>query len=190
MILLAIPAFISRKGLESLFREHCLQNKIHSLGKIDELNEFLKNQEPSLVYVHSSLVGDIHPSYIRKEGLKLVRVIDQKPELLTEDSFQTDILYLDDDEAHIIKNIKRNLALREKMSDAITEESELSDREKDVLREIALGKTNKEIADNLFISAHTAITHRKNITKKLGIKTVSGLTVYAILNKLIQMEEM
>ena len=50
-------------------------------------------------------------------------------------------------------------------------------------------KTNKEIADNLFISAHTVITHRKNITRKLGIKTVSGLTVYAILNKIIQMEE-
>lgn len=190
MILLAIPAFVARKGLESLFKEHCFQNKIHSLGHIDELNEFLKHHEPSLVYVHSSYANDIHPSYMQKEDFRLVRIIDQKPELLTDDSFQTDILYLDDDEAQIIKNIKRNIALTEKVNNALSGESELSEREKDVLREIALGKTNKEIADNLFISAHTAITHRKNITKKLGIKTVSGLTVYAILNKLIQMEEM
>jgi DNA-binding CsgD family transcriptional regulator len=42
----------------------------------------------------------------------------------------------------------------------------------------------------LFISSHTVMTHRKNITRKLGIKTISGLTVYAILNKLINVEEL
>lgn len=190
MILIAIPNFLIRKGLESLFKENCLQNKVHSLGSSDELNEFLKHHEPRLVYVHSSLVNSIHPSYTQKNGIRMVRIIDQRPEALAEDSFQTDILYLDDEEAHMIKNIKRNVALTEKNNEVENEESGLSEREKDVLREIALGKTNKEIADNLFISAHTAITHRKNITRKLGIKTVSGLTVYAILNKLIQMEEM
>lgn len=62
---------------------------------------------------------------------------------------------------------------------------ELSLREIDVLKLVAVGKQNKDIADQLFISMHTVITHRKNITRKLGIKTVSGLTVYAILNGLI-----
>jgi len=61
----------------------------------------------------------------------------------------------------------------------------LTEREIDVLRQIALGKTNKEIADELCISIHTVISHRKNITEKLGIKSISGLTVYAILNNLI-----
>jgi len=63
--------------------------------------------------------------------------------------------------------------------------SELTVREKDVLKLVALGHSNKEIADQLFISIHTVISHRKNITEKLGIKSISGLTVYAILNKLI-----
>jgi len=62
---------------------------------------------------------------------------------------------------------------------------ELTDRETEVVKLVALGKTNKEIADELSISFHTVISHRKNITEKLGIKTISGLTVYAILNKLI-----
>lgn len=61
--------------------------------------------------------------------------------------------------------------------------------EKNILKHIALGLTNKEIADKLFISIHTVVTHRKNITQKLGIKSVSGLTVYAILNNLIEMDE-
>ena len=66
---------------------------------------------------------------------------------------------------------------------------ELSEREKEVVKQIALGRTNKEIADLLFISTHTVITHRKNITGKLGIKTVSGITVYAILNNIIEIDE-
>ncbi len=65
----------------------------------------------------------------------------------------------------------------------------LSDRETDVLKAVATGSSNKEIADQLFISINTVITHRKNITRKLGIKTISGLTVYALLNHLIQAEE-
>lgn len=61
----------------------------------------------------------------------------------------------------------------------------LSAREKDVLRLVATGLSNKEIADKLFISIHTVVTHRKNITDKLGIKSISGLTVYAIINGII-----
>ncbi|CAK7074035.1 response regulator transcription factor [Parabacteroides sp. APC149_11_2_Y6] len=62
---------------------------------------------------------------------------------------------------------------------------ELSSRETDVLQLIVKGITNKEIADKLNISLNTVLTHRKNITAKLGIKTVSGLTFYAIMNGII-----
>ncbi len=58
----------------------------------------------------------------------------------------------------------------------------LTDREIQVLRQIASGAINKEIADRLSISFNTVLTHRKNITAKTGIKTVSGLTFYAIIN--------
>ncbi|MDR1416133.1 MAG: helix-turn-helix transcriptional regulator [Prevotellaceae bacterium] len=63
--------------------------------------------------------------------------------------------------------------------------NELSEREREVLAKVAQGAINKEIADSLNISLNTVITHRKNITAKLGIKTISGLTVYAILNGII-----
>lgn len=66
---------------------------------------------------------------------------------------------------------------------------QLSKREIDVLKTVAKGYSNKEIADRLFISTNTVITHRKNITDKLGIKTIAGLTVYAIMNNLINPED-
>lgn len=61
----------------------------------------------------------------------------------------------------------------------------LSSREIEVLKLVAMGHINKHIADVLSISLHTVISHRKNITGKLGIKTVSGLTMYAVLNGLV-----
>ena len=70
-----------------------------------------------------------------------------------------------------------------------SESDELTSRERLILKHVALGKTNKEIASSLFISIHTVISHRKNITRKLDIKSVSGLTVYAILNGIIKMED-
>ena len=67
---------------------------------------------------------------------------------------------------------------------------ELSKRETDVLVAVAKGMMNKEIADQMNISIHTVISHRKNITRKTGIKSVSGLTVYALLNNLIDESEL
>lgn len=67
---------------------------------------------------------------------------------------------------------------------------ELSKRETDVLVAVAKGMMNKEIADQMNISIHTVISHRKNITRKTGIKSVSGLTVYALLNNLIKEDEL
>jgi DNA-binding NarL/FixJ family response regulator len=71
-----------------------------------------------------------------------------------------------------------------------TEISEqLTDRELDVLIQLVSGLSNKEIADKLNISIHTVISHRKNITQKTGIKSQSGLTIFAISNKIISLQD-
>ena len=75
---------------------------------------------------------------------------------------------------------KRNNSTK-KNADAL-----LSTRELDTLKLIALDLPNQEIADKLFISIHTVITHRKNITAKLDIKSASGLTIYAIMEGYIE----
>jgi len=68
-------------------------------------------------------------------------------------------------------------------------DTELTKREIEVLQMVTKGHSNKEIADRLFVSTHTVISHRKNISEKTGIKSASGLTMYAILKKIIDMNE-
>ena len=77
--------------------------------------------------------------------------------------------------------------LEQQMTPPREESEELSAREKEILVCVAKGMQNKEIADTCNISVYTVITHRKNITRKTGIKTVAGLTVYALLNNLIDL---
>ncbi len=68
-------------------------------------------------------------------------------------------------------------------------ETSLSQREKEIVGCIVKGMTNKEIAEKLFISVHTVITHRRNITRKLQIHSAAGLTIYAIVNKLVELSD-
>ena len=65
----------------------------------------------------------------------------------------------------------------------------LTPRETQVLRGIVLGQLNKEIADSLGVSTATIISHRKNITEKLHQKSVSGLTIYAVMHGIVRAEE-
>jgi DNA-binding CsgD family transcriptional regulator len=75
--------------------------------------------------------------------------------------------------------------VKEEKECTVCQKQLLTNRETEVLRLVTQGLMNKEIADKLGISLHTVISHRKNLTEKLGIKTVSGLTVYAMMHKLI-----
>ena len=72
----------------------------------------------------------------------------------------------------------------------LQENETLSERERDVLIQIVKGLSNKEIADVLCISVHTVITHRKNITRKLNIHSTAGLTIYAIVNQLVDLNSL
>ncbi len=86
----------------------------------------------------------------------------------------------------LIQVVRKSAA---KQKNIVPVNGDLTLREKDVIRLIATGLANKEIADRLNISIHTVISHRKNITEKLNIKSISGLTVYAIMNSLIDIKD-
>ena len=63
---------------------------------------------------------------------------------------------------------------------------QISEREKEIIVCLVQGMSNKEVAAKLFISVNTVITHRRNITRKLQIHSLAGLTIYAIANNLIE----
>jgi len=94
-----------------------------------------------------------------------------------------EIISIDDTRDTILKKIQKHI----KSTDDRNSNS-LSDREIDVLKEIVRGRSNKEIADVLNISIHTVMSHRKNIMQKTGIKSQAGLTVYALTNNILNVE--
>lgn len=73
---------------------------------------------------------------------------------------------------------------------ADVEREMLSDREKEIVGCIVRGMTNKEVAEKLYISINTVLTHRKNISRKLKIHSVAGLTIYAIAGGLVNLEDL
>ena len=73
------------------------------------------------------------------------------------------------------------------MGDALTKSG---DREREIVHCVVCGMSNKQIAEQLFISLNTVLTHRKNIARKLNIHSVAGLTIYAIVNKIVNIDEL
>ena len=83
------------------------------------------------------------------------------------------------------RRLEETMASKEEKSSA----DDLSQREKEIITCVVKGMSNKEIAESLYISIHTVITHRRNIARKLQIHSPTLLTVYAIVNKLVDISE-
>lgn len=99
-----------------------------------------------------------------------------------------DSIELNDSSEKIIQTLERGIESKNPRT-IMNDIEELSERERDILVAVAKGMLNKEIADHFNISIHTVIAHRKNISRKTAIRSVSGLVVYALLNNLITESE-
>ena len=144
---------------------------------------------PDIVIINPSLIdvkkrSEIEELTQRLPGAALAALVYQyiEPDVLR--YFRTTIDISDSREKVTVK-LRQLLETNEQAP----ESTELSEREKEILVAVAKGLTNKSIAEQYHLSIHTVITHRKNLTRKTGIKSVSGLTVYAILNNLIDIKD-
>ncbi len=188
------PSLIIREGLKYLVNGMAGIGTFHLASDIDSFA--LKNEEKESDYLI------VNPAYIPNPGkirlkeeypfLKNTRIIALVSTYINEEILnQFDTVIYIDDARHIIQQKLEKITLSANGNTAeLSDLTGLSDREKEILISLTKGKTNKEIADEHYISIHTVISHRKNITKKTGIRSVSGLTVYALLNKLIDYSDM
>jgi len=189
ILAVAETSYIIRKGLVYTLSQLPFVAKVVELKELDDIPYQLNILEPDAVIINPMLL-----SHGLKQDAKQQLKLSKKTPLvalvynLIDEQFYRSydgIIRINDSEANISEVISKCLD-ENKISPEL---EELSDREKDILISVVKGMSNKEIADHHSISIHTVITHRRNIGRKLGIHSASGLTVYAIINKLIDIKE-
>lgn len=178
---------IIRQGLRNILKDSFDQDSV-LLESINELKNYNSIINTKIVLLVDSQLDQKELSkqltlFDSSNGIKIILIREHPEEKDCKDNCDC-CFYIIDSRARI-KDLIKPYLLEEVRNPEKKSSAWLTDREIEVVKLIALGKTNKEMAEELFISIHTIISHRKNITEKLGIKSISGLTVYAVLNKLI-----
>ena len=150
---------------------------------VDSLSEV-----PSSVDADMILIDPVITSYnsVFSFGVPVVAVIHAAYDERSLSQFSEVISIYDQPQA-IVRKL-RKVVSGSVDPDSLSDGKELSPREKEILVCVAKGMLNKEIAYNYNLSIFTVMTHRKNITAKTGIKSIAGLTAYAILQGLIDIE--
>jgi len=185
--IVAIESYLVRKGLVSLL------SRIQGIRIVREFSDsvifqqYAQKQEIDFLVISQSLFDSCSGLFVSRPDLL------EKTMLLKENAGgekeEHNTIFLSEGKNQIIAKIRKLTELHH-TGPSGGPSSELTQREKTIVRQVSLGLTNKQIAEALFLSTHTVTTHRKNISSKLGIKSVSGLTVYAIVNNIITIEEL
>jgi DNA-binding CsgD family transcriptional regulator len=192
-VIIADLSQLSRLGLISLLNRMKYPFHIREIATPDKLTALPSKDQAGIFVISSAFLRKCPPSLVQSLQLRFnsmagILISDTEPEPENKLRF-SEIIDPSDHDKNIIRKLEKQLSLIYSQKEETDSHEGISDREKEVLRLVAVGLTNKEIGDKLFISAHTVITHRKNITAKLGIKTIAGLTMYALINHLIVPEE-
>lgn len=179
------------EGLRAMLRDDNDFEVVFSDAELRRLAERFGIVEPDIVIMDSriadALSQNIRSAYpeMQRTALAAIATTVCDDELMRQ--FDT-IINIFDPKPQIVR--KLHAAIEQNQTNPYADSHDLSERERDVLILVAKGLSNKEIADRLNISIHTVMSHRKNITHKTGIKSVAGLTVYALLNNLVDQNDM
>ncbi|MPM34175.1 hypothetical protein SDC9_80757 [bioreactor metagenome] len=189
-IAIMVHSQIIYEGLHTVLSQSEIDCIICRVDSLDDLADILHSKKVDLLIINPLLLvnREKEARKIRKNhpGLSIVginlSIVDNHSLALLDASFT-----IFDTVEQVLSKLQR-IGINSELK-APSNDDNLTDRELDVLTQLVHGYSNKEIADSLNISIHTVVTHRKNITSKTGIRSQSGLTIYAISKRIISIED-
>lgn len=192
-IAIAEPAPIVRAGIEAQLRK-----LLHYKAQVIYLLDDARRDWQEIASVVSADIFLINPLLTGPSPRTLLPHLPEQTKLIALSYTPADpllvkefdgVIHLADGALQISELIDKLLLNERQVPEANSDSQTLTPREKEIIICVVKGMTNKEIAGRLYLSTHTVITHRRNITKKLQIHSSSGLTIYAIMNKLVELDE-
>lgn len=192
-IIIAEPSSIIRSGLELILKRlPGFRLQIVEVGGAESLTDAIRINNPDVLLLNPVLIGRSSVAELRDSGnapgMKCVALLYSVIEYSLLRMYD-DHINIYDSADEIRHKLERLNAEDIAAAQASEEQQMLSTREKEIVVCVVKGMTNREIASSLYLSTHTVITHRRNIARKLQIHSASGLTIYAIVNKLVELSE-
>lgn len=190
-IAIAETSAIIRSGLAALLKRLPDVNVIPvEIASMDALQSCFRGHAPEVLFVNPTFEGGFNPAEFRSNvaptRIKCVALLSQLTDTSLLSTYDESVTLYETLET---LNEKVRQLQRIEAQSAGNETESLSQREREIVICIVKGYSNKEIAEELCLSIHTVITHRRNITRKLQIHSTAGLTIYAIVNKLINLSD-
>ena len=186
-IAVAETSVIIRSGLTTVLKRLPNLNVMPiEVSSPESLQSYIHLHTPDILIVNPAFGGwfDLPAFKVETKYLALVCSVIDSNSLKEYD----DHLSICDDPETIATKINQLLCTDDE-EEKESEQETLSQREKEIITCVVKGMTNKAIADQLYLSIHTVITHRRNIARKLQIHSPAGLTIYAIVNKLVELQD-
>ena len=188
-ITVAEPSVMLREGVLSVLRRtNALHLEVSEVDDLAQLKCSIVRQKPDILIINPAFLGLFSLQQLRKEAgnpeLKCVALQLSVTDAASLKAYDEVISIYDSPE-----QINDKIVKLVSQPEGDKRHESLSQREKEVIVCVIQGLSNKQIADKLNLSAHTVITHRRNIASKLDIHSTAGLTIYAIVNKLVDLDD-
>lgn len=189
-IIIAETSEIIVEGISAILSDSGHSYNILSTANLCDIEQLHLRKKASLILINPSLIQNQLKFFqsLKKEldGTKWAGIVYSYVDPLILAEFN-EIIYINKTAGELMASIQKLLQTEDNNETPDLHES-LSERETEVLKLLVSGMANKEIAEKLNISTHTVISHRKNISQKTGIKSVSGLTIYAVVRNIITID--
>lgn len=182
------PSVIIRNGVVSVLKRLNLDIDIVEISDMPQLQGLLEKHNPDVVIIDPTQIGMFSLQHIKENLSGFKKFIALQSNLADASALKgyDEFISLYDSAEQIKTKVESVISENEQDN---SDKQELSQREKEIVSCIVKGLTNKQIAETLHLSVHTVMTHRRNISGKLQIHSSAGLAIYAIVNKLVSLDE-